>query len=68
MKNVIPINSIKYHVLIVGVVFLILKLFKAVTFSWMVTLLPFLIMIFIESVFFVWGYIIYRKSRSKHGE
>jgi len=67
MKKQSPIQSAKYHLKIVGLVFLILKLFKAVTFGWIVTLSPFLVLIFIELVFFVCGYIIYCNDKRRHG-
>jgi glycopeptide antibiotics resistance protein len=67
MKKLTLIQVAMYHILFIGVVFLILKLFKAVTFGWIVTLSPFLTLIFIELVFYIWGYIIYRKIKRKNG-
>jgi len=67
MRKLTPIKSTKHYLKIIGFVFIVLKLFKAVNFNWFVTMSPFLILIFTEFVFFVWGYIIYCKIKNKNG-
>ena len=61
------IDKARRCIFTVGFVFLTLKLFKAVVFNWIVTLLPFLLLALFEVAFFVWGYIIYRKYLRKNG-
>ena len=67
MKSFTFIDKARRCIFTVGFVFLTLKLFKAVVFNWIVTLLPFLVLVFFEVAFFVLGYIIYRKYLRKNG-
>jgi len=66
MHSVTKIKTAKCHILTVSLVLLTLKLFKAVNFNWIVALFPILLLVFFEILFFVWGYIIYRKNSGKY--
>jgi hypothetical protein len=67
MKKLSFISNAKRDILTVGIVFLTLKLLKAATFGWFITLSPILLLVCIEILFLVWGYFMYRNYKRKNG-
>ena len=56
----------KYQIITVGITLIVLKLLKAVSFNWIITLSPFIILIFIELIFIVCGYVMYGINKRKN--
>jgi len=65
MKRITKSQFAKYQLITVGAVLAVLKLLKAVNFNWAIALSPFILLVVIKLVFFVWGYIMYRKNNPK---
>jgi len=63
MKKLSKTQCAKYQIITVGIILIILKLFKTFSFNWIVTLSPFLLLIAIRLMLFVWGYVMYRINK-----
>jgi len=63
MKKLTKSQLVTHHIITVGAVLVVLKLLEAANFNWAVALTPFIILFSVKAAFFVWGYVMYRKSK-----